>query len=652
MTDDGTDKVSNAQPGNAGASKDVLFGWLVGRAAADLGLAQALAASEAQHADKFKQLEASLLAQIQELQNSPNAPFGAAHQSDELEQLKAAMQSIFERMGGLESLAQQFTQAPELLKHEVARLQAGLGERQSLVETQYSRFEKVASDLVARVEQLENQEPAKPEGLDHAISEIVDLKLALQSLTDHIARVDLATQTIQTHTVSEIERTEKFASEFIKEESAALKAEVFQRLRDYAPTDAIVQRLDEQGQKRADELRDGIEQNTSSLARLAADQGALRSDLQRFSERLETMPMALAVDFATERDRLNHEMDDRVAVRLREFADAIRQEVSAVEELKVDRGHVDTEINSLADRMAHIEGAIEQATTGVRLELSSIKTELSQQQSQLQPAAALLQNVEETLRTKIAAIQDYLAHEQQSFRTRDLQQREFETQLQRLAQRLRETESTVQQTHALMINETAQAAQQREGLMTELITLRTQLGDVPARYAVMDRFEENLQAKFRDLQNQLAQNAATVDRRDSELRDLESTGAKFDRASGASRNGINVVGIFHGRASSREPGGFARAHNDERATTGESSEPGGFSIGGRGARSAPIGGRRRATGSIGRGRRSGQVAAGAHVCGYRAGTGGIKGEERALEGPALITAQIDRVSHLIHFLTT
>ena len=522
MTDDGTDKPSNAQPGNAGASKDVLFGWLVGRAAADLGLAQALAASEAQHADKFKQLEASLLAQIQELQNSPNAPFGAANQSSELEQLKAAMQSIFERMGGLESLAQQFAYAPDLLKHEMARLEAEWGTRQSLVESQYSRSEKVASDLVARVGQLENQKPAKPEGIDRAISEIVDLKLAWQSLMDRIARVELASQTIQAHTVSEIERSEKFAAEFIKEESAALKVEVFQRLRDCAPTDAIVQRLEEKGWKSADELRDGIEQNTSSLARMAAEHGALRSDLQRLSERLETMPMAPVLDFATERDRLNHEMDERVGVRLRAFADEIRQEVRAAEELKVDRGHVDTEINNLADRMAHFEGAIEQATTGVRLELSSIKTELSQQQSQLQPAAALLQNVEETLRTKIAAIQDYLAHEQQSFRTRDLQQREFETQLQRLGQRLRETESTVQQTHALMINETAQAAQQREGLMTELVTLRTQLGDVPARYAVMDRFEENLQAKFRDLQNQLVQNAATVDRRDSELRDLKA----------------------------------------------------------------------------------------------------------------------------------
>src|SRR5258707_15693663 len=73
-----------------------------------------------------------------------------------------------------------------------------------------------------------------------------------------------------------------------------------------------------------------------------------------------------------------------------------------------------------------------------------------------------------------------------------------------------------------MINETAQAAQQREGLMTELITLRTQLGDVPARYAVMDRFEVNLQAKFRDLQNQLAQNAATADHRDSDLHALKA----------------------------------------------------------------------------------------------------------------------------------
>src|SRR5438874_2811709 len=101
VTDSENEKASSSDTNNLGASKDVLFGWLVGRAAADLGLAQALAASEAQHADKFKQLEASLLAQIQELQNSPNAPFGAADQSDELEQLKATMQSIFERMGGL-----------------------------------------------------------------------------------------------------------------------------------------------------------------------------------------------------------------------------------------------------------------------------------------------------------------------------------------------------------------------------------------------------------------------------------------------------------------------------------------------------------------------------------------------------------------------
>ena len=116
------------QPGNAGASKDVLFGWLVGRAAADLGLAQALAASESAARGQIQTVGGWFTGRRSGAAELAGARLcGAARQNDELEQLKAAMQSIFERMGGLESLAQQFTQAPELLKHEVARLQAGLG---------------------------------------------------------------------------------------------------------------------------------------------------------------------------------------------------------------------------------------------------------------------------------------------------------------------------------------------------------------------------------------------------------------------------------------------------------------------------------------------------------------------------------------------
>ena len=49
---------------------ELLYGWLVGRAAADLGLAQALASSDAHYGERIKRMEESLVTQIQELKNN------------------------------------------------------------------------------------------------------------------------------------------------------------------------------------------------------------------------------------------------------------------------------------------------------------------------------------------------------------------------------------------------------------------------------------------------------------------------------------------------------------------------------------------------------------------------------------------------------
>ena len=65
------DRIENPSGGptlNGANGKDVLYGWLVGRAAADLGLAQALAVTEAQRSEQLRRLEESLLGQIRELQ--------------------------------------------------------------------------------------------------------------------------------------------------------------------------------------------------------------------------------------------------------------------------------------------------------------------------------------------------------------------------------------------------------------------------------------------------------------------------------------------------------------------------------------------------------------------------------------------------------
>lgn len=106
MADGENEKPSSGQTNTLGAGKDLLFGWLVGRAAADLGLAQALAASEAQRVEQIKRLEDSLLAQIHELQNQPNIGASVDTQAAEVHELKTEFDNVGERLGQLEAVAQ------------------------------------------------------------------------------------------------------------------------------------------------------------------------------------------------------------------------------------------------------------------------------------------------------------------------------------------------------------------------------------------------------------------------------------------------------------------------------------------------------------------------------------------------------------------
>jgi chromosome segregation ATPase len=520
VANDQTDQPTIPQATGAGGSKDVLFGWLVGRAAADLGLAQALAASEAQRSEQFKTLEAGLLAQIQELRSAPYALTGNSGESDEFARLKTEMQSLLERMGGFETAAAHFVQTPEVLRDEMARLQAQLGERQGVAEIHHSQLATTAETLRARLEQLENRQAAKLETVDRAAGEITELQSTLETLADRLARLESARPTVETRLADELARIEKVADERVQRELATLKAEMVARL-DGLSDEALTRRFEQVTQHRFGELPARLEQNARSLTRLAADHASLRSEMENLSKQIASATAASPVDLTAERERWSAAVDERIAAGLRDFDESIRREASAIGAMKADRDEVTTEFAGLAERLTRIESAVESASGSIGIELTSIKAELNRQQSQLQPAAALLQSLEETLRTEIAAIQDYLGREQQSARTRELQQREFEIQLQRVTQRLKETESMVQQTHALIVNEGAQAAQQREALTAELAALRAQAGE-PQTRAALDRLEENLRAKIHELQSQLARNTAGLDGRDDELRDLKA----------------------------------------------------------------------------------------------------------------------------------
>lgn len=520
MADDGNDKPFNAQSGSVGAGKDVLFGWLVGRAAADFGLAQALATSEAQRAEQFRRLEEALLAQIKELSEQPRIAAISTAQIEELDQLKTEMQSIFERMGGLESLAAQFTQVPDLLRSEVVAWQSHLGERQKQVETDSLRFAKIADELDVKVRQLENQSNAKPEDVDRALDEFAHCKLKLHALAERMAAIELSAETVRPVTMQDIERGQELAVDRIRSEFASFQTDIFQRLREQ-PAESAIQTLKESLQQQTDGLCRQIDQHNHALAALSADLTVLRAELQGLAAQ-SVDPAAAAIDFATQRARLKLEMEDRLAFAIREFGDQVQSQLRDVREMKVDRAPFNAEKDALVDRMANIERAVEQTAGEIRFELNSLKNEQREQQAQRSPSEALLRSVEASVRTKIQEIQDHLAQEQQNLRSRDFQQRELETQLERLAQRTQQIESMVQQTHALLVNESAQAAQQRSAFVNELAVLQSRVEEVRTQDAVNHGLAETVTAKMQQLQEQLAQQSADFSWRDTEMREIRA----------------------------------------------------------------------------------------------------------------------------------
>ena len=224
MADSENEKSSSSETNNLGAGKDVLFGWLVGRAAADLGLAQALAASEAQRAEQFKRLEVSLLAQIQQLQQQQTVGGRLDEQVPDLDELKAHVHNFSERLTWLESVAQQTTQMHELVKTEIALLQSQQSDRHDLIEAHGSRSAKLEESIGAKVAELEQLVDTQAQSFDKANHELQEIKRELGSMAERITGAELATQQNQTQAASDVEGAHERLVSLLTNESAALRA--------------------------------------------------------------------------------------------------------------------------------------------------------------------------------------------------------------------------------------------------------------------------------------------------------------------------------------------------------------------------------------------------------------------------------------------
>jgi chromosome segregation ATPase len=517
---DSENKKSPSSESNTGAGKDVLFGWLVGRAAADLGLAQALAASEAQRTEQLKRLEISLLAQIQEVQNQQTESASYDDPNPQLRELKAQLQSFSERLSGLEAAALQATQTSELAKTEMATLQSRLVDRENLLESRDSRFERLEETISTRIQELEGVINTQSQTFETANHELEKVNQELGAIAKRITLAELVTQQTQMQAADDIKSEQERVASLVMSEGAALRAELMDWVQNHHSTGPMVKAVEETFQKRLDDLHRELGQNF--FARLDAEIQGLQTQVQNLTQRVEAVPLGEAVDFDAERSRWSGEIDERITTRIQELSDEIRDKLQTIGRVKVESEHFIAETKALEHRIEQNEHATQQTAAVLGGELTAIKAALSQQQNQQQATGALLKHVEEMVRIKIQEIQNYLVQGQSSLQNRDAQLAEQKTDLQQLAQRIAEVESMAHQTHALMVNENEQAAQLREGFRIELATLHGQLSERQSMDAVIQGVEDGLTVKLRELQNQLAQKMLVVDRRDAEFRDLKA----------------------------------------------------------------------------------------------------------------------------------
>jgi hypothetical protein len=142
--------------------------------------------------------------------------------------------------------------------------------------------------------------------------------------------------------------------------------------------------------------------------------------------------------------------------------------------------------------------------------------------TQQQPATQWVQEIETSLGGKIEELREYLANERQDRHGRDALLDGLRGEMQMVVQRLVQAEADAQQSHALMVNEAAQAGQLRERMMDELSALQDQVSQWQERDSMLDGLGAELRGQIFAVQNQLSQKLAMLDGRGAEIAELKN----------------------------------------------------------------------------------------------------------------------------------
>lgn len=539
MFDEPKEQPLASQGSNSGGGTDVLYGWLVGRAAADLGLAQALAASEAQRKEQIKRLEDNLLSQMRELRDAQMVNTGAAANPAELDALKSEIERVSE------------------LQQQLAAEQINVERLEAAISAKLREFE----------EQIQKQSQNSPSGA------LGDVKLDLNMLADRVARAEFSTQQAHAQASSESQRIEELVNQSMRNEIDSLKAALLDELSNSQLAENFSHGVDEKLQKKIDELRDEL--------RRSAHSGNELTELADRYSRLEQTALQAAADLKAEisaiKTRLsapaNQQQPDELAIKRVEAAlgkqivdlqEQLGAALGAAEQRNAEVGALNQQLTTFSEKVAALSSRAEDATARqaeqsdwvekieklisahlrdgenrlsvklaqleksdgslgqVQLELDALLNRVAQMElTHQQPAAQWVQGIEESLSGKIQELRDYLAREQQDRHGRDAILNELRGEMQLVVQRLVQAEANAQQSHALMVNEAAQAAQLRDQMIGELSALQAHISQRQEQDSMIEGLGAELRGRVYEVQNQLSQKLAVLESRDAEFAEIK-----------------------------------------------------------------------------------------------------------------------------------
>jgi chromosome segregation ATPase len=464
----------------------MLVGWLVGKAGVDFGVAQALAASDAQAAEQLKRLEETLVARINELQKEKKVgneiPEGYVR---ELSGLQAELQGFARRMSLVEAAGQQTERFGNQLRGEIAALKAELVEQQGRLQPADSVIRRVEEALGTRIQELQDQiakAQGRLDGRETQLKEAFSAEIiALQSqLGERQDRLDARHSTIE---------------KLLKNVAAD-----FQSLEGWL----------------SDKLR-VIESGSGELAQLMSE---MRAVAQRMAE-VEFAAQhrqAVGVSDTPPTEQLNR-LEEALVARIGELQRGQEIGGELLERRERELSDLKAELQSFAGRLSLVDSArqqTEQLSDALRGEIAALKFELEEQRK-LESANSVIRGIEAAHSARIQELQDQIAKGQERLEAREAQFRGIETELQGLGGRLAETESVAEQFRTWVKCETESAGKLSEGLRTEIGALRDQFHERRDKDLAIEGIEAALGAKIEEIKNQVGQQLSTLEGRDGEL---------------------------------------------------------------------------------------------------------------------------------------